>query len=120
MIFRELFLALSPETMQKGRERETYNTARRAHCLSLTIELISEALDIVQPIGDDNGVSPQSTLDGGIMCAAGLLLTAGFAVGGAGYIQGLIIDVVDSEAGIASICILGWGRIWGGGCGRRR
>ena len=61
--------------------------------------MVPKPLDVVQTIGDDDGISTQCALDGRVLCSSSLLFGAGFAVDISRDTETLIVDVEDCEAG---------------------
>lgn len=64
----------------EGCKEYAYNTARRRHGFRSAVQLISEPLDVVQPVGNHNVVLAQHALHGGEGGCAGILLGARLAV----------------------------------------
>lgn len=82
-----------------GEGRVDYNATRGLQRFSFAEELVSEALDVVQPVSDDDVFSAQQTLHGRVLGCAGLLLGARIAVDGAWDVQRLCVDQVDPQLG---------------------
>lgn len=69
----------------------------------LAVQLIPEAFNIIEAIGDDYIVARQDSLDGRIFFRAGILLCFGSVVDRSRYAQRLIVDEVDLETTGAGI-----------------
>ena len=76
-----------------------YHTAGCFHSFSFAIKLVAEALDVIQTIGDDDGISTQRPLDGGVLGSSGLFFGAGFPVDISRDTKALIVDGKDCKAG---------------------
>ena len=81
----------------------TDHAVGRLHRLGLAVQLVAEALDVVEPVGDDDVVARQHALDGRIFFRARILLGLCGVIDTPGDAEGLVVDEVDSEA--ADACI---------------
>ena len=61
--------------------------------------MISITLDIIQAIRHDNCIPPQRPLDSTVEGPSSFLFGPGFAIGRARYVEGLVVDMDDLEAG---------------------
>lgn len=87
---------------ERGRgegEGAGYNAARRLQRFRFAEELVPEALDVVQAVGDHEVVGAEQPLHGGVLGCARLLLGAGVAVGRARDVQRLGVDEVQPQSG---------------------
>jgi hypothetical protein len=76
---------------------QPYHTTRRLHRLGLTVELVPEALDIVQAVGNDDRVAVEQSLHRRHLRGTCILLRPGSTIGGAGEAERLGGDVVYCE-----------------------
>jgi hypothetical protein len=81
----------------------TDHAAGRLQGLGLAVQLVAEALDVVQPVGDDNVVARQHPLDGRILLRPRILLGLGRVVHAARHAERLVVDEMDLEATDAGI-----------------
>lgn len=72
-----------PTSVDNG-SLDSYNAVRRLRGLRLTIKLIPVSLDVVQSIGDHDGLRSQYSLDSRVFRSPRILLGACFGVDLAG------------------------------------
>jgi hypothetical protein len=88
----------SSRTVSRVRVVRTWYTDDAAgglQSLGLAVQLVAEALDVVQAIGDDDVVARQDSLDGGIFFRTCILLGFGGMVDGARHTKRLVVDKMD-------------------------
>lgn len=81
----------------------TDDAAGRRDGLGLAVQLVAEALDVVEAVGDDNVVAREHSLYGRIFLRAGILLGPGRVIDMARDTQRLIVDEVHLEPAGARI-----------------
>lgn len=81
----------------------TDHAAGSLHCFGLTVQLVPEAFDVVQAIGNDYVIARQHPLHGRIFFRARILLGPGSVIDGARDPKALIVDEVDFKATGAGI-----------------
>ena len=79
-------------------EVKTYNAARSLHSFGLAVQLISKPFDVVQAIGNDNGVSPQGPLDCRVLRRPSVFLTPRFAIDAAIDPKAFVVDMTHTES----------------------
>jgi hypothetical protein len=77
----------------------TDNTAGRLQGLCLAVQLVAEALDVVEAVGNDYVVAGEDALDSRVFLCARIFLSAGRVVDGARDTERLVVDDMDLEAG---------------------
>lgn len=85
----------------------TDHTTWCLHSFGLTVQLVAEALDVIQTIGNDYVIARQHPLDGRIFLRAGIFLRPGSMVDVARDAKRLIVDQMDFESIEAGIGVGG-------------
>lgn len=65
--------------------------------LGLAIQLVAEAFDVVEAVGDDDVVTGEHPLHGRILFRAGILFSLGRVIYPTGHAKRLVVDEVDLE-----------------------
>ena len=81
-----------------------YHTTHRLYGFCFAIQLVAKALDIIQPVGNDDRIPPQYTLDCRVMRCSSIFLRFRFSVNISLQAEGLVIDMVDGKAVSSRIC----------------
>ena len=74
--------------------------------LGLAVELVAEALDVIEAIGYDNVVTGEHSLDGRVLLGTGIFFCLGRVVYPPGQAKRLVVDEVDLEPAVAGIGVL--------------
>lgn len=77
---------------------DTYHAARSLKSFSFAVQLIPEALDVVQSIGDDNRVSSERAFDRRVFRRSGIFLRASFSIYIPAQAKCLIVDMDHRQA----------------------
>lgn len=94
---------MSGAATQQMRAGATHDAARRLHSLGLAVQLVPEALDVVQAVGNDNVVPREHALHGRVLLGARILLGSGCVVDAARHTQRLVVDQVHLQATAAPV-----------------
>jgi hypothetical protein len=81
----------------------TDHAAGSGYRLGLAIQLVSEALDVVQAVGNDNVIAREDSLYGRIFLRTRILLGFGSVIDSARDTQRLVVDEVHLQAAGARI-----------------
>lgn len=84
----------------------TDDAAGGLNSLGLAVELIAEALDVIQAVGNDNVVTGEHALDGRVLLGTSILLCLGRVIYPTGQAKRLVVDKVDLEPAGARIGVL--------------